>query len=324
MRPLAGTLILMMLSVVAGCERREASIDISVSSGERHAVPIIIVSSYVLAEMCRELSDDSLDVRFPIPAGTSGFDWKPKLDDIRQLQSADLVMFSGAGYEPWSNNLSLPRSRLIDTSAGYTARLIPLPALITHQHGPKGGNAGNATAWATWLDPELAVAQLRSVEAQLKRVAPQFEAMIVQRANALANAYDNLDVRLRQIQADTAGRDFTIVTDGPFYFYLAQRLGWKFMDSPSGESEAFDDSKLVQVSETDNTVQRTVCLIRKELRSAEQVEFRDRMKVNHVAIVEIDLCEGAGSESKTIIERLSANLERIETAVKVLGEGGQK
>ena len=317
----ASLLLLWMMLAIGGCGQSEVSDDIPLSSRkEGRSALRVVATSFVLAEVCRQLTHDAVDVQFPIPAGTSGIDWKPGLHDIRRLQSADLVVLNGAGYEPWSNNLSLPRSRIVVTSAGCAARLIPMPASLTHQHGPQGGDAGTVTAWALWLDPKLVVVQARSVETNLKRLAPEFDATISMRTNVVANAFGELDEKLEMLAANSSGRDISILGDGPFYFYLCRRLGWDTVTSIDGESQSGNGGDSDKAATGSEKARSVLCFLRKDITTPTQLKLRQTAMAANIPIVEIDLCENVSTEELPIMKRLAENLNQIEIALQQLPE----
>ena len=52
--------------------------------------------------------------------------------------SADLILRNGAGYARWVDRVTLPASKVVDTSAGFRERYLYLESVATHSHGPQG------------------------------------------------------------------------------------------------------------------------------------------------------------------------------------------
>ena len=67
-----------------------------------------------------------------------------------------------AGYAKWINKVSLPRSKLVNTSKKFTDRYIRTEGAVTHSHGPKGEHAHEDVAFTTWIDFNLAAKQARA------------------------------------------------------------------------------------------------------------------------------------------------------------------
>ena len=76
---------------------------------------------------------------------------------ISDYQSADLILLNGANYAKWVNKVSLPRFRMVNTSAAFKDRYIEAAEMLTHSHGAEGKHGHEALAFTTWIDFGLAV-----------------------------------------------------------------------------------------------------------------------------------------------------------------------
>ena len=302
----------MLIGFISGCDF-PANKGNTKSQTEATARPIVYATSFVVAHFARELSGDNIELQLVIPETSNSIDWKPALEDVRRIQSADLLLLNGAGYEPWLQTLSLPKSRLVHTSAGYTDQLIAMQNSVTHQHGPKGSDAGGPKVWATWLDPELATAQLRVIEGRLIRLKPDSASSIAANAALLANQLDKLNTHVQQLQKQTAKLQVTVIADGPFYNYLIRRLGWKLhpastpntpMTSATNSKDPSPDSSL------------TLCFVNRVENSPNSSTLQQTMKSAGVPIVEIDLCESLPAGFDSCVQAFESNLKRIEAAVQ--------
>ena len=180
----------------------------------------LIASNFPLYFFAREIAGDSVDVEFPAIEGDPAF-WKPNSDSIATMQSSDLVILNGAGYESWLTWVSLPEGIVLDTSLGFRDRLIPQTEAAVHQHGPEGEHSHAGYAFTIWLDPSLATEQARAIESAISRLAPHNSE---QHAERLAQ----LEPRLQRLDEDLAAaflpfNDQPVVFSHPVYQYLAAR-----------------------------------------------------------------------------------------------------
>ncbi len=74
--------------------------------------------------MVEQLAGDLAEVSTIRPPGGDHASWQPSQDDIVTMQMADLIVVNGAGYEPWLDDVVLPRERVLDTSQ---ALVQPIP-----------------------------------------------------------------------------------------------------------------------------------------------------------------------------------------------------
>jgi zinc transport system substrate-binding protein len=184
-------------------------------------VPVIYTVNYPLAWMAQQLAGDAAAAVFPAPAGVDPAFWQPDADTVLLYQRADLVLLNGANYARWTANVSLPSSRLLDTSVSYRDQLIPVTAAPLHSHGPGGEHSHGELAFTTWLDLELAQQQMQAVAAALQRLLPAESAAIEQRRASLQKVLVTLDARLK-----TLGRrlgNTPVLYSHPVYQYLQRR-----------------------------------------------------------------------------------------------------
>lgn len=216
-----------------------------------------MVTSYPLFAMATEIAGDAVDVRWPSRSVASPQDWIPSTGDVRLLQSADLILMSGAGYEPWTQNLSLPRSRTVDTSKplsgveGATVWLLRVNGEITHQHGPRGSQTTGDLISTIWLSPELAAIQLQRVNLELGRIVPAHQVEFSERAAKLGNGLDKLNARILALSSMAAfaasAEKLSVLGSSSDLAYLFASLPCEFhaMEQASGDV-ATEFAKMIQ------------------------------------------------------------------------------
>ncbi|HVR30519.1 MAG TPA: metal ABC transporter substrate-binding protein [Thermoanaerobaculia bacterium] len=184
---------------------------------------VVFVDSYPLRYFAERIGGDRVMVVFPAPAGVDPAYWTPDPRTIAEYQDADLILVTGAGYAKWVETATLPGSRLVDTSASLTDRLLPLEGAVTHSHGGMGEHSHTGFATTLWLDPGLAAEQARAVADALTTASPEGAAGFAENLIALRRDLDQLDERL----AAVAGRigDTPLLFSHPVYQYLARRYG---------------------------------------------------------------------------------------------------
>jgi zinc transport system substrate-binding protein len=213
-------LLAITVLLLAGCGvEREASGTRVVAADT--GVPVIYTVNYPLAWMAQQLAGDAGAVAFPAPAGIDPALWQPDVNTVLQYQRADLVLLNGANYARWTAYVSLPPSRLFDTSASYRDQLISVAAAPVHSHGPGGEHSHGELAFTTWLDLELAQRQMQAVATALQRLLPAESAAIEQRRASRQRELGSMDTRLTvlgQLLGNTP-----VLYSHPVYQYLQRR-----------------------------------------------------------------------------------------------------
>jgi len=305
------TRVLLLAILLAGCDG--SSKPQTQAPSDRQPIRVVVTSQPLL-EMAQAVGQGIFEISKIVPQDVSSRDWKPRQEDIRTLQQANLILINGAGYEPWRDRVSLPGSRLKDTAAGYYDQFIRIPDAVVHQHGPEGPHSHPGTAWATWLDPDLAISQLSQVTSALVRVSPEQKNAIETASARLKAQLDGLNPLIAELAASTAGHSLTVVTDGPFYHYLLHRLSWKVNYlhwSESGDPSDQDRDEFATLVKTLPESQRRIFLLSDRASTA----AAEIAKAAGFTVIRIDLCEFPVDPAVTFVDRMRANLTRLKTAV---------
>jgi len=177
--------------------------------------------NYPLAYFAERIGGDLVDVVFPVPADVDPAFWEPGATDIAGFQQADLILLNGAGYAKWLKRVSLPRRKLVDTSAAFQHDYISVKQTVTHQHGPGGDHSHAGTAFTTWLDFNQAIKQAKAILSALEKYRPENTDAFRQNYALLEKDLDSLDQTLMALVVQDADKAF--IASHPVYQYLARR-----------------------------------------------------------------------------------------------------
>jgi zinc transport system substrate-binding protein len=140
--------------------------------------------------------------------------FEPTPSSIQLVQQADVLVYNGAGLEPWIPQLvqSAGNSKLVlvDSSAGIP--LIPVPSQYHKEN--------RTTDPHIWNDPVLAQTQVKNILQGLIKADPSDEPYFTANANALIAKFQFMDQELRTGTANVATRTF--VTFHEAFAYLAK------------------------------------------------------------------------------------------------------
>lgn len=192
-------------------------------AGAEGSTLLVYTVSYPLAYFAERVGGALARVEFPAPPDVDPAFWSPDPETVAAYQGADLILLNGAGYAAWTDRVSLPASRLVDTSAKVADRYVVVEDAVTHSHGPAGEHAHGTIAFTTWLDPTIAVEQARAIRDAFVRSRPQHEQAFTEGFSALERDLIDLDGRLAEIVAADPTRP--LLASHPVYQYLAARYG---------------------------------------------------------------------------------------------------
>jgi zinc transport system substrate-binding protein len=200
----------------------------------------IYTVNYPLKYFAERIGGEHVEVVFPAPPDVDPAYWMPDRKTITEYQQADLILLNGAEYAKWTEKVTLPRSKMVDTSRKFRDRYVYAKDAVTHSHGPGGEHAHESLAFTTWLDFELAAKQAKAVVDALVREEPDHKQVFQQNFVQLEKDLLGLDQKMKQVASENPKTP--LVASHPVYQYLANRYGlniqsvhWEPDEVPSQE-----------------------------------------------------------------------------------------
>ncbi|MEE8468605.1 MAG: metal ABC transporter substrate-binding protein, partial [Planctomycetota bacterium] len=108
------TLILTLLTLLACGGGGDA--DRSDAHADRSGPPVVVVTFHPTEYLVTRLAGDLVRVVCDVPPDADALFWEPDRRAVQRMQRADLIVLNGAGLERWTERVSLPRSRVLDSS----------------------------------------------------------------------------------------------------------------------------------------------------------------------------------------------------------------
>ena len=203
----------------------------------------VFAVNYPLAYFAERIGGNFINVYYPIPADIDPAFWKPTIDEIVKTQQMDLILLNGAGYAKWTNKVTLPYSKQVNTSKSFKKDYIHIKEKVAHQHGPGGEHSHAGTAFTTWLDFSQADEQARALMQALSKKRPDEKSLFEKNYQQLSQELKQLDNSLKQIVTS----DKPVAASHPVYQYLARRYGVN-LQSVMWEPETYpsENEKLVE------------------------------------------------------------------------------
>jgi zinc transport system substrate-binding protein len=189
----------------------------------RDAKLSVYVVNYPLAYFAERIGGSLVDVRFLTPGDEDPAFWIPNAEAITEFQQADLILLNGASYAKWVERVTLPASKLVDTSAGFRDQYIIMDNAVVHTHGPEGEHEHGDVAFTTWIDFKLAVRQAEAVLTALQGARPDKAETFQKGFDRLRKDLEGLDQSLSSLAEQLANT--SLLGSHPVYQYLARGYG---------------------------------------------------------------------------------------------------
>jgi zinc transport system substrate-binding protein len=182
----------------------------------------VVASFYPLAFAAEEVGGARVDVGNLTPPGAEPHDIEVSPQDVAEIQSADLVLLLGRGFQPQLEDAA--------GEGGNVLRLLDTPGLRVHANGDPH----------VWLDP----LRFATMVSRIGRALGSQPA-----AERLAMRLRALDAQYRHGLAGCARRE--LVTSHEAFAYLAERYGLEQVAitgvSPEAEPRPADLARVVQL-----------------------------------------------------------------------------
>jgi zinc transport system substrate-binding protein len=269
--------------------------------------PQVLVASYPLQYFAQRIAGDAVEVRFLAPKDEDPAFWQPDEAAIAAFQSADLILMNGATYSKWADKITLPESKVADTSASFKASLIQVNETTTHSHGPGGEHSHSGTAFTTWIDFKQASLQAKTVRDALIRLVPTAKEAMETNYDSFKDELDTLDDRMSTLSRRWVNQP--LVASHPVYHYLARRYGMS-LKALLWEPENVPDDKAMADLNAILAGHRARWMIWEGEPAKESIEKLETVGLKSVVF---DPC-GNVPESGDFMTVMKANLEALEKA----------
>jgi len=195
----------------------------------------VISSFYPLHEFSQNIGQDKVDTILLTPIGVEPHDWEPTIKDVQKMQTADLIIINGIGFETWiesleENNFS---GIIIDTSNG-----ILIESHEEHEEHEKESHDEHEEEHEEesddkhdhalgdphiWLNPVLAKTQVQNIANGFSNSDPENKEFYQKNADAYIKQLDDLDSKIRT-DLSSCKTEFIAFHDAFSYFADEYRL----------------------------------------------------------------------------------------------------
>ncbi|MEW6658540.1 MAG: zinc ABC transporter substrate-binding protein [Thermodesulfobacteriota bacterium] len=183
-----------------------------------------------LADFCRHLGGEQVEVQVLVPPGASPHVFEPPPSVMARAARARVFVYTGAGLEPWAEKLlrSLRPGNLEVVEAVRGLHLLRDVDNDQHGEAEHGKHEGHDHHHAggnphVWLDPVLAQSICRQIAAALMKVDPEHRAAYEAHLQSYLKELEALHQEITRRVSGWRQKDF--VCFHPAYTYFAKRYG---------------------------------------------------------------------------------------------------
>ena len=219
----------------------------------------VMASFYPMYDFAVKIGGDKAEVTDMVPAGTEPHDWEPAATDIKNLEEADLFIYSGAGMEHWVDDVlaSLENQKLVSAEASMGLTLLPghreeeehegaaeegveeeAAAEEVHDHGQYDPHV--------WLNPVNAKKEMENIKNAFIEADPDNQAYYEANYDAYAEKFDVLDQEYKDTLSALPNKNIVVSHEAFGYLCDAYGLNQMGIEGLSPDSEP-DPARMAEI-----------------------------------------------------------------------------
>ena len=240
LRALAMT-ALVSAAMLSGCTRAAAPNPAAKADAmESKKMLKVMASFYPMYDFAAKIGGDKAEVITLVPSGTEPHDWEPAAADIRNLEEADLFIYSGAGMEHWVDDVlaSLDNKNLISVEA---SKGVALRDGHSHSHEEEEG-AGEPEEEGqydphVWLSPLNAEKEMENIKNAYIKADPDNRDYYEANYELYASRFADLNQKFKDTLSSLPNKDIVVSHEAFGYLCDAYGLNQVGIEGLSPDSE---------------------------------------------------------------------------------------
>jgi len=207
-------LLLVLLFLIIGCSKEGEKKEVNSESLTK-----VISVNYPLHYFAEKIGGEQINALYPIPSEGDPAYWQPDENAIALYQSVDIILLNGADYAKWIKKVSLPSSKLVNTSKSFENEYIEIKEGTTHSHGPEGEHEHLGYAFTTWLNFKFAANQAEAIKDAFVKRIPDSKDYFEKNLSSLNNDLMKFDKSMNELSIRLKSK--ILFASHPVYQYLA-------------------------------------------------------------------------------------------------------
>ncbi|HEY9597437.1 MAG TPA: zinc ABC transporter substrate-binding protein [Cyanophyceae cyanobacterium] len=219
--PLKNTLIFGLVLALTGCGSPQqtttsASNPTSPSSAQA-SKPKVVATTSVLCDLTQEIAQDTFELNCLVPAGTDPHVYQPKPSDRKAIETANLILYAGYGFEP--DLIKLIQSTQNKAPKIAVSELAVPKALKGKQHEDEHQDELDPHVWQ---NAQNGVRMVEVIRDNLKQVSPNNAAQYISNSEKMTRELTQLDTWIKlQINTIPANQRKLVTTHDAMGYYAA-------------------------------------------------------------------------------------------------------
>ncbi|MCD6173033.1 MAG: zinc ABC transporter substrate-binding protein [Sulfurimonas sp.] len=178
--------------------------------------PIIALSTFSLYDIAKHISEDSLEIIMILPIGVDAHSYEPTPKMMAKLEKSALVVYSGAGLEPWIDGYNF-KNKTINMSKFVNLRELESQEHNAHAHTHHHHAKENSTDPHYWLDIENMIKATNLIADELIKIDLKNKDKYIKNRDNYIKILKNLDSLYKE-KLKSCSLDTIIVNHNAFSY----------------------------------------------------------------------------------------------------------
>jgi zinc transport system substrate-binding protein len=199
----------------------------------------VFTVNYPLYYFAERIGGEYIELIYPIPNDVDPAYWVPR--ELEEIQAVDLILANGADYAKWMEKVSLPSSKIVNTSKHSEDKYIKIEEGTSHSHGATGEHVHYGYAFTTWLDFKIAAGQAEAIKNVFIEKLPKHNAAISKNFDELKSELTALDRSM--VSIGDMLKEKTVFVSHPVYQYMGKAYNIDIISKHWEPGEKPDDKQ---------------------------------------------------------------------------------
>ncbi|WP_321779620.1 metal ABC transporter substrate-binding protein [Sulfurimonas sp.] len=205
----------------------------------------VAISTFSIYDIAKHISQDTFEITMILPFGVDAHSFEPTPKLMAKILQSDLVIYSGAGLEPWTHSFEF-KSRVVDMS-----KYVKLNSLDADEHSHHAHHAHHedeASDPHYWLDIQNMIIATKLVCTEFIKLSPKDKELFETNRDNYIKMLESLDAKYKTT-LENCKKD-TIIVNHNAFSYLSKNYGFGIEAlsglSPDAQPSAKSMVRLIQ------------------------------------------------------------------------------
>lgn len=264
--------VVLVLSIFSACSEKQPATE---SKPEEAGKKLKVYTSfYPMYDFAAKIGGDKIELYNLVPAGTEPHDYEPSTEDIAQLESADMLIYNGAGMEHWVETVvkSLTNKNLVVVEASHGIELMKgehhhdedmdhdedmehdhdedmehdHDEDMEHDHDEEHHHDHGQFDPHVWLNPHNAISEMENIKNALVTKDPANKDYYEENFMTQKKAFEELDAEFAEKLKPYAGKNIVVAHEAFGYLCKAYNLNQMGIEGLSPDLEP-DPKRMAEV-----------------------------------------------------------------------------